>query len=192
MANLLHNYMPIEPVLTESVSNPGNFFLEGVFQRAGAKNQNGRVYSKPILERECDKYLEEKVREGVAYGELDHPNSTVVSLKNASHKVTDLWWDGDDLLGKVLILHTPNGNIVKRLSDQKCKVGISSRGTGNVVSTNEGVLDVQDDFELICFDFVADPSTFGAYMKESASLNESVGKDPYWQLRLRVSEVLNL
>lgn len=189
MGSLLRSYTPFESILKESVENPGQFFVEGVFQRANAKNQNGRVYSKLILERECNKYLETAVKESRAFGELDHPNSTVVQLEKASHIVRDLWWDGDDLLGKAQLLNTPNGNIAKNILEQKCKIGISSRGTGNVKNTNEGVLDVQDDFELICFDFVADPSTLGAFMNQS--LNESVTKDPYSRLRIVINEILN-
>ena len=186
MNKFLLSYTPFTSVLTESTTKPG------VFQRANAKNQNGRVYSKLILERECQKYKDTAIQENRAYGELDHPNSTVVELKNASHIVTDLWWDGDDVIGKAELLNTPAGNIVKEILAKKYTIGISSRGTGNVKSTNEGTLDVQDDFELICFDFVSDPSTHGAYMSQSPSLNENTQKDKYYQLRLQINEILNL
>ena len=141
-------------------------------QRAVAKNQNGRVYSKAILEREMKKYMQEFVKNGNAYGELDHPESPVVSLKNASHIVKDLYWNGNDLMGKVELLNTPAGNIVKEIIKAGHTIGISSRGTGSVQQTNEGYLEVQPDFELVCWDFVSNPSTHGAFMNP-VTLNES-------------------
>ena len=115
--------------------------------------------------------MQEFVNNGNAYGELDHPESPVVSLKNASHIVRDLYWDGNDLMGKVELLNTPCGNIVKSILQQGLTIGISSRGTGSVKQTNEGTLEVQDDFELVCWDFVSNPSTHGAFMNP-VSLNE--------------------
>lgn len=162
--SLLIDAISFNPVVTESKEKPGVFFVEGVMQRAGAKNQNGRIYERAILERECDKYIKEFVEVGNAYGELDHPESPVVSLQNASHIVKDLWWDGDDLCGKVQLLNTPAGNIVKEIVKAGHTIGISSRGTGSVRQTNEGHLAVQDDFELVCWDFVSNPSTQGAFL----------------------------
>jgi Prohead core protein protease. len=133
-------------------------------QRANAKNQNGRVYSPEILKREVKLYTENFVDVGNAYGELDHPESPVVSLQNASHVVKKLWWDGDDLMGKVQLLNTPAGNIVKEIVKAGHTIGISSRGTGSVTQTNESTLEVQDDFELVCWDFVSNPSTHGAFL----------------------------
>jgi hypothetical protein len=147
-------------------------------QRAGAKNQNGRIYKREILEEEVRNYVENFVKVGNAYGELDHPESPIVSLKNASHVVKELWWEGDDLMGKVELLNTPSGNIVKEILRGGHTIGISSRGTGSVTQTNEGTLMVQPDFELVCWDFVSNPSTQGAFMNP-ISLNEGkvqVGK----------------
>ena len=171
MAQLLVDVTPFKPVLRESKERPGVFEVEGVMQRAGAKNQNGRIYEKELLEREVKKYMEEFVKNGNAFGELDHPESAVVSLKNASHVVKDLHWDGDDLMGKVELLNTPAGNIVKEIIKAGHTIGISSRGTGSVQQTNEGYLEVQPDFELVCWDFVSNPSTHGAFMNP-VSLNE--------------------
>ena len=173
---LLTTYTPFKSVLTESKEQPGVFFVEGVMQRAEAQNQNGRVYDKNILRREVDKYMEEFVKVGNAYGELDHPESPIVSLKNASHVVKDLWWEGNDLMGKVQLLNTPAGNIVKEIVKAGHTIGISSRGTGSVQQTNEGHLAVQDDFELVCWDFVSNPSTHGAFLSP-VSLNEGVVKE---------------
>jgi len=181
MASLLVNVTPFNPIITESKTRPGIFEVEGVMQRAGAKNQNGRVYEKEILVREAKKYMDEFVKNGNAYGELDHPESPVVSLKNASHIVKDLYWNGDDLMGKVELLNTPSGNIVKEIIRAGHTIGISSRGTGSVQQTNEGTLEVQPDFELVCWDFVSNPSTHGAFMNP-ISLNE--GKKKVTQLTI--------
>ena len=171
--SLLVDVTPFRPLLRESKTKPGVFEVEGVLQRAVAKNQNGRTYSKEILMRESKRYTEEFVKVGNAFGELDHPESPVVSLKNASHVVKELWWDGDDLMGRIELLNTPAGNIVKEICKAGHTIGISSRGTGSVQQTNEGTLEVQDDFELVCWDFVSNPSTHGAFM---TPMNESVNK----------------
>jgi hypothetical protein len=172
MKNLLIDCVLFKPTLTESKTKPGVMEVTGVMQRAGAKNQNGRIYDKKVLEREVNKYIEEFVKVGNAYGELDHPDSPIVSLRNASHVVKSLWWNGDDLMGKVELLNTPSGNIVREIIIGGHTIGISSRGTGSVQQTSEGTLKVQDDFELVCWDFVSNPSTHGAFMNP-LSLNES-------------------
>jgi hypothetical protein len=141
-----------------------NLMVEGVIQRADSKNQNGRVYPKDILEREVEKYIQGPVSENRALGELDHPESMVINLKNVSHNIKKLWWNGDDLMGKIEVLPTPSGNILKELFINKITVGISSRGMGSVQSLGEGTVEVQDDFELLCWDFVSTPSTQGAFM----------------------------
>jgi hypothetical protein len=161
---LLINVTPFKGLLTESKDKPGVFEVTGIMQRAGAKNQNGRIYKREILEDQVREYIENFVKVGNAYGELDHPESPIVSLKNASHVVKDLWWEGDDLMGKVELLNTPSGNIVKEILRGGHTIGISSRGTGSVQQTNEGTLMVQPDFELVCWDFVSNPSTQGAFM----------------------------
>ena len=175
MADVLVNVTPFKSILRESKERPGVFEVEGVMQRAGAKNQNGRIYEKDLLVREAKKYVDEFVKNGNAFGELDHPESAVVSLKNASHIVKELYWKGDDLMGKVELLNTPAGNIVKEIIKAGHTIGISSRGTGSVQQTNEGYLEVQSDFELVCWDFVSNPSTHGAFMNP-ISLNENKGK----------------
>ena len=142
-------------------------FLTGVMQRADAKNGNGRVYPFNVLKREVENY-KKLVRDQRALGELDHPDDSVINLKNASHIVTDIWWDGRDVMGKVRVLNTPSGNILKALVDSGVKLGISSRGLGSVKESMNGTL-VEDDFQLICFDFVSEPSTNGAFMNLSES-----------------------
>ena len=163
--------------IDESIKeNDGRLIVKGVLQRAESKNQNGRVYPREVLMKETTKYLEEQVSERRALGELDHPDSSVVNLNNASHNVIEMHWDGDDLLGTVEVLSTPSGNILKELFKSGIKLGISSRGLGSVEPMREGegdTVEVQPDFELIAFDFVSNPSTHGAFMRP---VNESVEK----------------
>lgn len=185
--NLIIDVRPFKPTLRESKERPGIFEVEGVLQRAGAKNQNGRVYDKGLLQREVEKYIREFVNVGNAFGELDHPESAIVSLKNASHVIKELWWNGDELMGRIELLNTPSGNIVKEIIKGGHTMGISSRGTGSVRQTNEGTLMVQPDFELVCFDFVSNPSTHGAFMRP-VSLNES--KDSYSRY-IKLDSILN-
>ena len=190
MGQLLVDVTPFKPIIRESKDRPGVFEVEGIMQRAGAQNQNGRVYEKNILRREVEKYMEEFVRNGNAFGELDHPESPVVSLKNASHVVKDLYWNGDDLMGKVELLNTPAGNIVKEIIRAGHTIGISSRGTGSVQQTNEGYLEVQPDFELVCWDFVSNPSTHGAFMNP-VRLNESKQIiDKYMKVHSIINDIL--
>lgn len=142
--------------------NEGEVIMAGVMQRADAENGNGRVYPEDILRREVQNY-KKIVGENRALGELDHPDSSVVELKNASHIVTEIEMRGKDVIGKVKVLDTPAGRILKDLIRGGVKLGISSRGLGSVKS-NGGRNLVQEDFQLICFDFVSDPSTVGAFM----------------------------
>jgi len=177
---LLIEYIAFKPspqVLSEAVKRPSkNLVVEGLVQRAEAKNQNGRVYPKQVLLREVDKYIKGPVAENRALGELDHPESSVINLKNACHNILDLWWDGDDLMGKIEVLPTPSGNILKSLFLNNITVGISSRGMGSVQPLGEGAVEVQDDFELLCWDFVSTPSTYGAFVKP-IGLNEGLIKE---------------
>jgi len=140
----------------------GGLILSGVVQKADELNGNGRIYPKRVLVREIDNY-KKLVAERRALGELDHPEDSVINLKNASHLVTDVWWNGGDVMGKVEVLNTPSGNILRGLVESGVKLGISSRGLGSV-REEQGRSLVEDDFQLICFDFVSEPSTPGAYM----------------------------
>jgi hypothetical protein len=178
---LLVEYMPFKPIgsLTESNGEkygvPGGTVVQGVLQRAGAKNQNGRIYPKNILARECQRYQKEYIDQHRALGELDHPESSVVNLNNVSHNVLKIWWVNDDLMGAVQVLDTPSGNILKSLFKSGITLGISSRGLGSVKELyKESAVEVQEDFELICWDFVSNPSTNGAFMRP---MNESINKN---------------
>ena len=166
-------------MLKESKDKYGRFMVKGVLQRANAKNQNGRVYPKDILKREVTKYMGREVKENRAYGELDHPESSVVELKNTSHIVRDVYWRGDDVMGTVEILNTPTVKILQEIINAKCTFGISSRGMGSVKQISEdGTVAVEQDFELICWDFVSNPSTHGAFMspRNEGVINEGISK----------------
>ena len=167
--------------LFENANNDPNrrLVVKGILQRAGVKNQNDRVYTKDVLIREGQKYAENFIKERRALGELDHPESSVVNLQNVSHNVVEVHWDGNDLVGTIEVLPTPNGNILKELFRANIRLGISSRGMGTVKKDiREGFDVVQDDFELIAFDFVSNPSTRGAFMFPSGNINEGVVKNP--------------
>jgi len=172
------NNLLIETRLFEGKVNEdegGRTIVKGILQRAGAENQNGRIYPRPILEREAKKY-ETLIKERRALGELDHPDSSVINLKNVSHNVREIHWDGDDLVGTVEILPTPSGNILKELLRAGILLGISSRGMGSVTpmrGADSGKVQVGEDFELIGWDFVSNPSTHGAFM---TPLQEGVKK----------------
>jgi len=156
-------------VLTESVNKEnGNLLVEGILATAEVKNGNGRYYSRELWEREMDRYSQ-IVKERRAMGELDHPESQVINLKNVSHLISEYWWDGDNVMGKIEVLPTPSGNILKELIKAGVTVGVSSRGMGSLEENREGVMEVQDDFELLCWDFVSTPSNPGSYM---TTLNE--------------------
>ena len=156
------------PLLTENVNKDnGNVLVEGILATAEVKNGNGRYYSKELWQREMDKY-NELIEQRRSMGELDHPESTVVNLKNVSHIINEYWWDGDQVMGKIEILPTPSGNILKELIKAGVTVGVSSRGMGSL-EQNGSVMEVQDDFELLCWDFVSTPSNPGSFMH---TLNE--------------------
>ena len=161
--------------IRESISSNGKVLVQGVIQRADALNQNKRVYPKPILMREVKKYME-LVRERRSLGELDHPESSVINLANVSHLITELAWQGNDLIGTVEVLPTPAGNILKALFESGVRVGISSRGLGSVQELGNGNVEVQEDFEILCWDMVSNPSTQGSFMSPISTVNEGVNR----------------
>jgi hypothetical protein len=201
MNTLLIDVLPFEfkikkTSLTESLSD-GKLLVTGTLQRAKVKNQNGRIYPKDILEREATKYMENFVKQRRAMGELDHPESSVVNLKNVSHNIVDMGWDGDDLVGTVEILPTPSGNILKDLLKAGILLGISSRGLGSVKKDMREAADiVQDDFDLIAFDFVSNPSTQGAFMYPAGKITESVNQsstiiNPYQNIDRIIRDIIS-
>ena len=198
MKQLIVDYLPFE-ILPEQISesmkeNNGKLVVKGVLQRADTKNQNGRVYPKEILMREAKKYFKNFITQKRAMGELDHPESAVVNLANVSHNITEMNWNGDDLVGTVEVLGTPAGNILKELFKSGIKLGISSRGMGSVENMNEDgdSQEVQDDFELIAFDFVSNPSTHGAFMYPMhENVNHSIVRDTkYGKVEAIINDIL--
>ena len=198
MKKLIVDYLPFEigpEQINEAMKeNNGKLIVRGILQRADTKNQNGRVYPKEILMREAKKYSEGFVKQKRAMGELDHPESSVVNLQNVSHNITEMAFNGDDLVGTVEILTTPSGNILRELFKNGIKLGISSRGMGSVSPMNEnGAQEVGDDFELIAFDFVSNPSTHGAFlhpMNESVNKNASVRDGKYGKVEAVINDIL--
>lgn len=184
-------------MLMESVNDNKPLIVKGVLQRAESKNQNGRIYPKEILMKEATKYEENFIKQNRALGELDHPESSVVNLRNVSHNIKEMHWENNDLVGTVEILSTPSGNILKELFKNEILLGISSRGLGSVKPTSplseDDTVMVQDDFELIAFDFVSNPSTHGAFLQPS-SINESIQqklqKNPYLKIEQIIHSIL--
>ena len=181
-------FKPTPGLLSEGkMSERGNPIVEGILATAEIKNGNGRYYSRDLWNREIDKY-KELVKENRAMGELDHPESQVINLKNVSHNIKDMWWDGDNVIGKIEILPTPSGNILKSLIESGITCGVSSRGMGSLEESG-GVMEVQDDFELLCWDFVSTPSNPGSYMKTIKEGKENI-INPYAKVNSIVTEIL--
>jgi hypothetical protein len=176
--------------LTEGLKAPsGNPMVEGILATAEVKNGNGRYYPKELWEREIDKYME-IVKGNRATGELDHPDSTIINLKNVSHIIREIFWKGDKVIGKLEILPTVSGNILKALIENNVSVGVSSRGMGSLKEMNEGTLEVQDDFELLCWDFVSTPSNPGSYMQLVKEGKENLLENKFAKVNSLLTEIL--
>ena len=150
-------------VITEKVGGKKNLVIEGVFMQADSKNRNGRIYEKEILEKAVNKYVTEQVNTGRAVGELNHPEGPTINLDKVSHKITELRFEGSDVIGKASILKTPMGQIVEGLLEGGVKLGVSSRGMGSLAQKN-GAMYVKDDFMLSTVDIVQDPSAPEAFV----------------------------
>lgn len=202
---LLQEYMVFKATpqqLRESIEkNNGALIVEGIIQKAEAKNGNGRIYPKSILEEAINRYKENFINNGNSYLELDHPNSEVVALSNSCGVLKEVWWNGNDVMGKIEVLSdipngskgTPTGNILKTLFERGLTVGISSRAMGSVKQIDENTVEVQDDLEFASWDFVSNPSTPGANMKPS--LNEgkiSKIKTKYSKINEIITDIFTL
>jgi hypothetical protein len=163
---LLIETHPIKISATPLTENVGGvkkpLIVVGILATAEVKNGNGRYYARDLWDREMKKYSEQ-IKQRRAMGELDHPESQIINLKNVSHIISDYWWNGDNVMGKIEILDTPSGQILEALIRNNVTVGVSSRGMGSL-EQNGNVMEVQDDFELLCWDFVSTPSNPGSYM----------------------------
>ena len=168
-------FTPQSKSLQEARMNTGSKFLvAGKVQAADKPNANKRIYDYATLAKQVALYMEGPVAEKRAMGELDHPETSIINLKNVCHNITRLYWEGKDLYGEFEILDTPSGNILKNLFLAGLSLGVSSRAMGSVTPIGEGLVQVEDDLELICWDFVSTPSTYGAYVRPIGGLNESV------------------
>ncbi len=165
-SKLLTSWQPfeynVESIKESRLQHGGKIVMKGVLQKADTLNQNGRIYPRPILDREVRNY-QKFIQENRALGECDHPDTSVVELKNASHIIREAHMDGDVCYGTVELLDTPSGKILQSLVESGVTLGISSRGVGSTRNEGDYVV-VQDDFQLICWDFVSEPSTPGAFM----------------------------
>jgi hypothetical protein len=194
MKQLLIEHIPFTiSKLTLTESKNSRMMLTGKLQEAEQKNGNGRVYPKEVLEREVKKYMEGPIKQNNALGELDHPDSSVVNLANVSHNIKKVWWDGNDLMGSLELLNTPSGKIAQELVSAGVPLGISSRGMGSVKQLGETV-EVQDDFELLCWDLVSVPSTPNAYMQPVNSLKEgkqaNIPTKDYSKINSLITEII--
>ena len=189
---VLREWTPIscsKEMINESKEKFGKIMLKGIIQRANTLNQNGRIYPKSILEREIMNY-QKLIKENRALGECDHPDSSVVELKNVSHIVKEAFMQGDDVYGTIEILDTPSGKIIQSLIESGVTLGISSRGVGST-STKGNTQVVQDDFQLICFDMVSEPSTPGAYMLREGKTIQRKELDKFFNRTDKIDRLFN-
>jgi len=183
------DYTP-EMVKESRELNDGKVLMKGILQKAETVNQNGRIYPKAILEREIRNY-QKFIQESRALGECDHPDSSVVELKNVSHIIREAYLDGDVVYGTVELLDTPCGKILQSLVESGVKLGISSRGVGSTKRQGQYQI-VQDDFQLICWDFVSEPSTPGAFvMREGKEMITEEALDAFFNNSDKVDRIFN-
>ena len=180
-------FKPSKGLLSEGkMSERGNPLVEGILATCEVENGNGRYYSEDLWRREIDKYMD-LVKDNRATGELDHPESQVINLKNVSHNIKDINWDGKNIMGTIEILPTPSGNILKALIDSGITVGVSSRGMGSLEQKGD-LMEVQDDFELLCWDFVSTPSNPGSFMALKEGKENTINQ--YAKANSIVTEIL--
>lgn len=193
MGRLITGYIDfnISPnqIMEAAQSPDGRFVVSGILQKWGEKNHNGRIYPKDILLREVAKYRQ-RIKENRSTGELDHPDDPIISLKNVSHRILDVWTKDNAVYGKVEVLDTPSGNILRNLFKAGIALGISSRGLGSLKKVDESTTEVQDDFDLICWDFVSDPSTVGAFMSPLQE-GRTMQADKYAKMNMLIRDILS-
>lgn len=195
---LLIEYSVFKPLshLKEGLQGNGNMIVVGKLSSADIPNANSRIYPHDILMSQARKYAEGPIKERRAFGELDHPETSIINLKNVSHNIMEIWWEGKDLYGRVEILPTPSGNILKTLFENNLSVGISSRAMGSVTQIGEGLVQVEDDLDLIGWDFVSTPSNFGSYMHQEGkkglkeSIEYSLKENKYNRASKLISEII--
>ena len=162
---LIRNYLDsYVACLTESKGGVKQMFIEGIFIQGDKANRNNRIYPMDILQEAVGKYDDEQVKKGRAVGELDHPDQPSINYDRVSHRITSLRWEGNDCIGKALILNTPMGQIAKGLLEGGCQLGVSTRGVGSLTEKRGGPSTVGDDFMLTAVDIVQDPSAPEAFV----------------------------
>lgn len=189
---VLREWLPItcdKEIIKENKEKFGKIMLKGIIQRSNTLNQNGRVYPRSILQREIENY-QKLIRENRALGECDHPDSSVIELKNASHIVREAYMQGDDVYGTIEVLDTPSGKIIQSLIESGVTLGISSRGVGSTSSNGDSQV-VQDDFQLICFDMVSEPSTPGAFMLREGKTIKPKDLNNFFNRTDRIDRIFN-
>ena len=195
MPKLLREYEPLQydkRLIKESVEHGKPITLSGVLQRADVKNQNGRKYPREILEREVQNY-QKQIAERVSVGQLDHPVDSVINLSDACHIITDLHWEGQDVVGTLEVLPTPKGNIVKQLLEAGVKIGISSRAVGETKKDTEGCDVVTDSLQLVCWDIVSAPSVDNAWLSIKEARDLSLSETPKkYRVNKLLDEILTL
>ena len=174
--------------LTEAKAVGGRMRVKGKLQEAEQKNGNGRVYPMEILKKQVEIYIKGPIASNTAMGELDHPEAAIVNLNNVSHNIKRIWWEGNDLMGELELLNTPSGKIAQEIVSAGIPLGISSRGMGSVKQIGESV-EVQEDFELVCWDLVSLPSTPDAYMRLSEGKEMPSTKD-YSKVGALITEII--
>ena len=192
MKQLLIDHTPFHiakmTISEAKISSDGRMRITGKLQESGVKNGNGRVYPPEVLKKQVELYTKGPIASNTAMGELDHPESTIVNLNNVSHVINKVWWEGNDVMGMLTLLNTPSGKIAQEIILAGIPLGISSRGMGSVKQIGETV-EVQDDFELLCWDLVSVPSTPGAYMSLSEGKQRQEGKD-YNRVNSLITEII--
>lgn len=190
---VLREWLPItldsKTIQESRVTHDGKIMLKGIIQKANTLNQNGRIYPRSVLEREILNY-QKLIKENRALGECDHPESSVVELKNVSHIVREARMEGDDVYGSIEILDTPSGKIIQSLIESGITLGISSRGVGST-SSQGGSQIVQEDFQLICFDMVSEPSTPGAFMLRENKTIKTNDLNKFFNRSDRIDRIFN-
>ena len=190
---LLTEWMPLavspDTIKESKMENGGKIFLRGVLQRCDTLNQNGRIYPRSVLEREMINY-QKFISENRALGECDHPDTSVIELKNVSHIVREAKLNGDDVVGTIELLDTPAGKILQALVESGVTLGISSRGVGSTINESGNQV-VQDDFQLICFDMVSEPSTPGAFMLSEGKDFSRGDLDKHFNSSDRIDRIFN-
>jgi len=192
MKELLIDHTPFHiakmTISEAKATGTGRMRIKGKLQESGVKNGNGRIYPPEVLKNQVELYTKGPVASNTAMGELDHPESTIVNLGNVSHVIKRVWWDGNDVMGELELLNTPSGKIAQEIILAGIPLGISSRGMGSVKQIGETV-EVQDDFELLCWDLVSVPSTPGAYMKLSEGKQIQINAD-YSKVNSLITEII--